>query len=138
VLHPVTEDRAVWRPVDAGMATGRVIDGLSLLIALTPDAEARLWPTMTQARLDRTWKRVLKAAGVPYRKPHALRHSFASILLSRGANLLAVQKAGGWRSAQVLLTTYAHYMADQEEAPASSPTSKDLTPRLNNLAELTA
>jgi integrase len=138
VLHPVTEDRAVWRPVDAGNATRIVIDGLSLLIALTPDAEARLWPTITQARLDRTWKRILKAAGVQYRKPHALRHSFASILLSRGANLLAVQKAGGWRSAQVLLTTYAHYMADQEAAPASNPTSKDLTPRLNNLTELTA
>ena len=138
VLHPVTEDRAVWRPVDAGIATRRVIDGLSLLIALAPDAEARLWPATTQARLDRTWKRVLKAASVPYRKPHALRHSFASILLSRGANPLYVQKQGGWRSATVLFQTYARYMADQEAAPASSPASRDLTPRSNNPVELTA
>jgi integrase len=128
VLHPVIEDRPVWRPVDAGNATR---------LALTPGAEARLWPTIHQTRLDRTWRRVLKTAGIRYRKPLALRHSFASILLSRGANLLAIQKAGGWRSAQVLLQTYAHYMADQETAAASSDASRDLTERRSEAVNLT-
>ncbi len=133
VLHPVTEDRPVWRPRDAGIATRRVLDGLTLLTALAPDPEDRLW-AISATRLDRTWKRMLKAAGVRYRKPHALRHSFASILLSRGANLLAVQKAGGWRSAQGLLTTYAHYMADQDANMLVNP---DATPQLPEVANLT-
>ncbi len=136
VLHPVTEDRAVWRPQDAGIATRRVLDGLTLLTAMAPDAESRLWP-ISQTWLNRIWKLVLKAAGVPYRKPHALRRSFASILLSRGANLLAIQKAGGWRSAQVLLTTYAHYMPDQETATETNTDTNRLDssmfPRVANL-----
>src|SRR5260370_14840193 len=58
----------------------------------TKNGESRLWP-ISATRLDRTWKKVLKAAGVSYRKPHALRHSFASILLSRGAKLEGRQHA---------------------------------------------
>jgi len=48
--------------------------------------------------------------GWPLGSPTTLRHSFASILLSRGANILAIQKAGGWRSAQVLLQVYAKWI----------------------------
>jgi len=51
------------------------------------------------------WRRVLTAAKIPYRKPHALR--FASILLSRGANLLYMTRAGGWANATVLLKVYS-------------------------------
>ena len=61
----------------------------------------------------------LTKAGVRYRKPHACRHSFASILLSRGANLLAVQRAGGWKSATVMLSTYAKWIEDASEMQAS-------------------
>jgi integrase len=135
VLHPVTEDRAVWRPQDAGAHTRRALDGLSLVVALAPDAESRLWPT-SASQFDRDWRRILRAAGVPYRKPHALRHSFASIMLSRGANPLYVQKQGGWRSATVLFKTYAHYMPE-DAAPASTSASTPPTPRLLDAAELT-
>jgi hypothetical protein len=61
VLHPTTEDRAIWHPQDAGNATRRVLDGLAL--ALAHDAESRLWP-ISATRLDRIWKKVLKAAGL--------------------------------------------------------------------------
>ena len=63
VLHPTTEDRAIWHPQDAGNATRRVLDGLALLTALAHDTESRLWP-ISATRLDRISKKVLKAAGL--------------------------------------------------------------------------
>jgi integrase len=74
------------------------------------DPEARLWPLSAVAYWPRRWKQALTKAQVRYRKPHAMRHSFASILLSRGENLLEVQEAGGWRSATVLFSTYARWI----------------------------
>ena len=81
----------------------------------TKNGESRLWP-ISATRLDRTWKKVLKAAGVSYRKPHALRHSFASILLSRGANPLYMVQAGGWKDANTLFKIYAKWMPWQPTA----------------------
>jgi integrase len=57
---------------------------------------------------------------VRYRKPHMLRHTFASVLLSRGENILEVQEAGGWRSATVLLTTYAKWIKAAKRDGASN------------------
>jgi integrase len=62
--------------------------------------------------LHRDWKRVLGAAKVRYRSPEQLRHTFASTMLSRNAPLLYVQKAGGWRSASVLLRVYARWVPE--------------------------
>jgi integrase len=42
--------------------------------------------------------------------PHTLRHTYASIHLSRGTNLLWLQQQGGWPSPTVLLSTYAHFL----------------------------
>src|SRR5260370_18563489 len=84
---------------------------------------------MSATTFDRLWKRALKKAGLAFRKPHTLRHSFASILLSRGANILAIQKAGGWRSAQVLLQVYAKWI-EEADSDATSATSSPLNSRL--------
>jgi len=119
LCYPVTEDTPAWRPASAGPETKRVLEGLRSLRVIPADPEARLFPHSTIS-VNRIWHRVLEKAGVRYRKPHALRHSFASILLSRGANLLAVQKAGGWKSATVLLETYAKWIEQGEEAPAAA------------------
>lgn len=56
------------------------------------------------------FRRVLTAAKVRYRAPEQLRHTFASTLLFRNAPFLYVQEQGGWRSAAVLLRTYARWM----------------------------
>jgi integrase len=131
LFFPVIEDIAGWRPAASGVDTRRVLDGLRALRVVPADPEARLF-TYTTTGFNRLWHRVLAKAGVRYRKPHALRHSFASILLSRGANLLAVQKAGGWRSATVLLETYAKWIEQAEEAPvASSVVNQRVTQEVN-------
>ena len=63
-------------------------------------------PTNFQRRVfDRV---VRKAFGRNHRRvtPHTLRHTFASLHLARGSNLLWVQNMGGWQSPQVMLDTY--------------------------------
>jgi len=81
------------------------------------------------AKLRGVWGRVLKAAGITrYRPPETLRHSWASILLSRNAPLLAVVRAGGWRNARVLLDVYAKWVPEatlggQESATQAQPGS---------------
>src|SRR5262245_51797853 len=56
--------------------------------ALDPEAYVFTWqgsnPWHPMAIL-RAWKRALKGAGVRYRSPEQLRHTFASLLLSRNA-----------------------------------------------------
>lgn len=76
-------------------------------------SRGRIGPTKTRS------VRVLKKGQVRYRKPHALRHSFASILLSRNAPLIYVTKAGGWRSATTRLQTYAKWVEQAEESASS-------------------
>jgi integrase len=88
---------------------------------------------MNNMVFDRTWRRILKASGVRYRKPHTARHSFASILLSRNAPLTYIQKAGGWKSATVLLGTYAKWcrmtwLQAALQAARHRPASRPLSP----------
>ena len=59
--------------------------------------------------------------------PHGLRHTFASIHLSRGTNLLWVQRQGGWTSPAVLLSTYAHFLPSELSGFADVLTAADGT-----------
>jgi integrase len=92
----------------------RARDRFRNLRVVPADPEARVWG-MSSAKFDRLWRRTLKKANLAFRKPHTLRHWFASILLSRGGNLLAIQRAGGWQSAQVLLRTYSKWIEEADE-----------------------
>jgi integrase len=140
-LHPVLEDVAAWRPGAAGDLT--ILDRLAVLVAVAPDAASPIFPSPTRplepladTTRQRTWEKAIKLAGVRYRKMDALRHSFASILLSRGAPLLYVQRQGGWKGAAVLLGTYAKWMP--EDVVTSTPASSDLTPRNVEASDLDA
>ena len=45
-----------------------------------------------------------------------LRHTFASLYLAQGSNLLWVQRQGGWTSPKVLLDTCIHFMPSELSA----------------------
>lgn len=61
------------------------------------------------------WRRAVREAGVPGLKYHALRHTFASTLLSRGVSVKAVGDWLGHASPVITLNTYAHLMPTDEE-----------------------
>jgi|SRR5262245_15410377 len=117
LLHPTTEDTLEWKP-------GATVDSRGVLLALRrlpvqaidPETPLFVWqagqPWHSMAVI-RAWKRALRAAGVRYRAPEQLRHTFASAMLSRNAPVLYVQRQGGWRSAAVLLRVYARWMPQE-------------------------
>ena len=67
----------------------------------------------------RVWKPACEAAGVPAGlRIHALRHTAASLLVSSGANVKAVQRHLGHATASMTLDRYAHLFTDDLEALA--------------------
>jgi integrase len=63
----------------------------------------------------KVWKHTLAKARLPYRKSHALRHTFATWLLSDGADLRFVQAQLGHASITMTADTYGHLQADRHE-----------------------
>jgi len=46
---------------------------------------------------------------------HDLRHSHASILINKGANIIAVSKRLGHSSVEITLKVYTHLMKESED-----------------------
>lgn len=69
---------------------------------------------ISQPNFHRAWREVLKAKKVRYRKPHSLRHTYASRLLAMGAPLTYVSKQLGHADPQITLRYYAKYLADAD------------------------
>lgn len=102
-----------------------VLSRIKAMKVSSMDPEERMWPLGATGYLTR-WKRAVAKAGVRHRKLHALRHSFASILLSRGENILRVQKAGGWSSATILLGTYSRWIDEGAKRPPTRAGARSL------------
>ncbi len=80
-------------------------------------------PTNFRRRcFDRLVRTTFRSAGKRI-TPYALRHTFASLHLSRGTTLLWVQQVGGWKSPQVLLDPYAHFLPGELQGYADSLTT---------------
>jgi integrase len=67
-----------------------------------------------QNYIRRQYKRVLKKAGLRELKLHALRHSFASQLLSMGESPVYVQRQLGHHSIQITCDIYGHWIRPQD------------------------
>lgn len=56
------------------------------------------------------WKWILAKAGLDYRKFHTIRHTVASILISRGERLLYIKEFLGHSSIQITVDVYGHML----------------------------
>lgn len=66
--------------------------------------------------LEGVWQPLLSKAGLPYRKYHATRHSYATWLLSDGADLRWVQQQMGHASIGQTADTYGHVQPERHES----------------------
>lgn len=65
--------------------------------------------------LEHVWQPLLAAAKLPYRKPHAMRHSYATWMLEEGADLRWVKDQMGHSSIDETEGTYGHLVAERHE-----------------------
>ncbi len=65
--------------------------------------------------LELVWKPLLEAAKLPYRKPHAMRHSYATWMLEGGADIRWVKDQLGHSSIEETEGTYGHLERERHE-----------------------
>lgn len=69
-------------------------------------------PTMKS--VDRAFASAIEASGVKKIRIHDLRHSCASLLISKGVSIVAVSKRLGHSTVEQTLNTYSHMMPDDD------------------------
>jgi Phage integrase family len=67
------------------------------------------------AFLELVWQPLLAAAKLPYRNPHAMRHSYATWMLEAGADLRWVKDQLGHASIDETEGTYGHLERERHE-----------------------
>jgi integrase len=67
----------------------------------------------------RFWYPLLTAAKLKCYRLHDLRHTYASRLLSRGANVKFIQQQLGHSSLKMTLDTYSHLLPGEHEGPVT-------------------
>jgi integrase len=75
---------------------------------------------LTDFEYRRWFDQAAKEIGVPGLTPHELRHTCASLAISAGANIKAVQRLLGHETASMTLDEYGHLFSDDLTAVATS------------------
>jgi integrase len=81
--------------------------------------------------LKKRWARILRKAGVRYRNPYQTRHTFASTLLSAGANPLYVAKQMGHRDTEMITRNYGRWI-EQGNDPETRRQSEEFFAQLSS------
>jgi integrase len=68
------------------------------------------------------WERLFKRSGVRYRNPYQTRHTYASMLLSAGENMLWVSKQMGHRDTEMIIKTYGKWIPNTDSRSGYQPT----------------
>jgi integrase len=108
LLAPLAADLAEWR-----LACGRPGDDAVVF----PDDRGGEWSANGFEKWrQRRFRRLLAEAGVARARPYDLRHSFASLLLHEGRDVIYVARQLG-HGAELTLRTYGHVIEELEDAP---------------------
>lgn len=100
-------------------------------LLFSDDGEKPLDPANTRKR----FLQALEAAGLRHVTMHSLRHSYASIMLSYGASIKALQRALGHASATMTLNTYAHLIQEDMD-PVLAKASRAFSGKNTNVINL--
>src|SRR5438093_10515922 len=118
------DDRWVTLPASALAALRAHCEAMELEASLkewTPEQRRLVFPntvggvTRYGAFHELLWQPLLRAAGLPYRKPHAVRHSYATWLLEAGADIRWVKDQMGHASIGETEGTYGHLVRERHE-----------------------
>jgi integrase len=73
---------------------------------------------MSKANIRRTFKRLIIVSEVPEIRFHDLRHTHATLLLSKGVNVKDISERLGHCNIKVTLDTYSHVLPTMQEGVA--------------------
>lgn len=77
-------------------------------------------PVDAQNLVNRSFKPLLKGAGLPNIRFHDLRHTCATLMLSQGVNPKVAQERLGHTDIAVTMNTYSHVLSDMQEEAAAA------------------
>lgn len=101
-LVPVLKNHLALREAEAAL-TGKPP---SPWLFTTPDGDL----IRSNNFRDRVWRPLLKEIGLRYRKVHAIRHTYATLMILQGANLVYVQRQLGHSSIKITVDLYTHWI----------------------------
>lgn len=81
-----------------------------------------LLPWTTDAQVRKTaWLPLMARAGIPYRNPYQIRHTYASTLLTAGANPWYVAQQLGHEDVEMVFRTYGKFIREDYQRPKALP-----------------
>ena len=115
------ERRTVPYPRFLGERLEQLVDGRHPDDLIFPGRDYRHMRAPQTSEGEQSWfKAASTAAGLPNVTPHELRHTAASLAVSSGANVKAVQRMLGHKSAAMTLDTYADLFDSDLDAVADA------------------
>lgn len=78
------------------------------------------WETSQQIRRTQ-WMHILKRAGIRYRNTYQTRHTYASMMLSQGENIMWVSKQLGHVDVEMVIKTYGRWIPDSSSQSGYRP-----------------
>lgn len=77
------------------------------------------WATDAQVRKN-AWLPIMKRSGISYRNPYQIRHTYASTLLTAGANPWYVAQQLGHEDVEMVFRTYGKFIREDFQKPKAS------------------